>query len=197
MKRYQKTLLCISTLAFLMVALFIGGYNGLVSKQESVTQSWAQVQAQYQRRLDLIPNLVATVKGVAKHESDTLIQVIKARQLASNTLHRSTATKASALAQFDASQQALTQALGRLMVVVERYPTLKANENFLALQTQLEGTENRITVARERFNTQTQRYDIAIRRFPSNLVAKIMGGFPAKPYFQAPTAAATAPTITF
>jgi LemA protein len=180
-----------------LCALFLGStYNGLVKKQEQVAQSFGQVQAVYQRRLDLIPNLVATVKGYASHEKNTLIAVTKARQVASAALHPAVINNPKQFKQFSASQANLGNALNRLMVVVERYPNLKASENFLTLQTQLEGTENRIAIARERFNDATQSYNTAIRQFPANVVSKF-GSFTAKPYFQASVKAATAPTVKF
>ena len=180
------------------LAIILGStYNGLVNKQESVSESFGQVQSVYQRRLDLIPNLVATVKGYAQHEKSTLIAVTKARSMASQYMGKTSMNNASNFKQFSASQSALSGALGRLMVVVERYPDLKANQNFLALQNQLEGTENRIAVARQRFNSSVKIYNTAIRQFPGNLVAKLSGGFEEKPYFQASKEAASAPKVQF
>ncbi len=182
----------------IVLALIFGGsYNSLVHKQEKVAQSWGQVQATYQRRLDLIPNLVATVQAYAKHEKDTFLAVTKARSMAMKSMTPSSLNDPQKLQQFSSSQAALTTALGRLMMVVENYPNLKASQNFLALQNQLEGTENRITVARERFNTAVQVYDTTIRQFPGFLVAKIIGGFDPKPYFKANAKAATAPNVSF
>jgi len=176
---------------------FLGNtYNSLVKKQEKVAQSFGQVQAVYQRRLDLIPNLVATVKGYASHEQNTLIAVTKARQAASASLHSPAINSPKQFKQFSASQASLGNALNHLMVVVEHYPNLKASENFLTLQTQLEGTENRIEIARERFNDATQSYNTATRQFPANILATI-GHFTTKPYFHASVKSATAPTVKF
>lgn len=172
-------------------------YNGLVNKQEALSQSWGQVEATYQRRLDLIPNLVATVKGYAQHENATLVALTNARAAAFKTLGTATPDNAAQLKQFTDAQANLSSALGRLQVVVESYPNLKANENFLSLQSQLEGTENRITVARERFNEVAQDYNSAIRRFPANIVASFTGSFPSKAYFTAAPQAAEAPKVSF
>ena len=181
-----------------VLALWFGmTYNGLVSKQEHVSQAWGQVQATYQRRLDLIPNLVATVKGYAQHEKSTLLAVTEARSKAYQSLSSATLSNPQQFKRFEASQNALSGALSHLMVVVERYPNLKASQNFLTLQTQLEGTENRINVARERFNDAVQTYNASIRRFPGNVVAKIGSGFKEKVYFKAQEQAAEAPAVKF
>lgn len=181
----------------LICAFWFGGvYNGLVNKQEAVNQAWAQVAATYQRRLDLIPNLVATVKGYAQHESATLLAVTNARAAAFQATPPTAPDNASQVKQFADAQANLTSALGKLQVVVESYPNLKANENFLALQSQLEGTENRITVARERFNQAAQDYNATIRRFPGSIVAKFTG-FTIKPYFSAQPGAEIAPKVSF
>ena len=193
----KKSILISIIVAAVVIVGFGSTYNGLVVKQETVAQSWGQVQAVYQRRLDLIPNLVATVKAYAKHEQDTFIDVAKARSQAAQSLSGANLNNPQQFKKFAASQDALSGALSRLMVVVEKYPNLKANENFLALQNQLEGTENRIAVARERFNDAVQTYDTSIRQFPGNLVSKISGSFSTKPYFKASTQAATAPAVKF
>ena len=193
----KKTIVIVIVALIIVAVTFGGAYNGLVNKQEQVSQAWGQVQAVYQRRLDLIPNLVATVKGYAKHEQDTFIAVTKARAAASQTLNAGAPGNPAQFKKFTASQAALGSALSRLMVVVERYPNLKANENFLALQNQLEGTENRIAVARERFNDAVKMYNIAIRQLPGNFVAKIFGGFSVKSYFKAAQQAANAPKVQF
>jgi LemA protein len=193
----KKVLITVSA-SIAAIAIILGStYNGLINKQESVSESFGQVQAVYQRRLDLIPNLVETVKAYAKHEKDTFIAVTKARSMASQYMGNTSMNNASHFKQFAASQSALSGALGRLMVVVEKYPDLKANQNFLALQNQLEGTENRISVARQRFNSAVKIYNTAIRQFPGNLVAKLSSGFEEKPYFQASKEAASAPKVKF
>ena len=184
-------------LIVILLIYAVSAYNGLVQQQEAVSQSWGQVQAVYQRRLDLIPNLVNTVKGYAAHEKDTLLAVTNARRMASSNLSGNTINSPAAFKKFTASQAALGQALGKLMVVVERYPNLKASENFLALQTQLEGTENRIAVARERYNNAAKTYNTAIRQFPRNIIAGMSSHFKAKAYFSASAHADTAPTVNF
>jgi len=176
----------------------MGSYNRLVKLQQSVDQSWAQVQNVYQRRADLIPNLVNTVSGAANFEKSTLIAVTNARasvgrvQLDPNKAP----TDAGQLEQFQAAQGQLSNALSRLLVVVERYPELKANQSFLGLQAQLEGTENRISVERGNFNTAVQNYNTAVRSFPTNLIAG-MFGFAPRPFFAAQPGAEKAPTVNF
>src|SRR5213593_1854369 len=181
------------------VALAIGGsYNRLVRLQQAVDQSWAQVQNVYQRRADLIPNLVSTVSGAANFEKSTLVEVTNARasvgrvQLDPNKAP----TDAAQLEQFQAAQGQLSNALSRLLVVSERYPELKANQNFLGLQAQLEGTENRISVERNNYNEVVQRFNTAVRRFPTNLMAG-MFGFSQRPFFNAQPGAERAPTVNF
>lgn len=193
----KRTSIIIVGIAVLLALWFGMTYNGLVTKQEQVSQSWGQVQATYQRRLDLIPNLVATVKGYAQHEKSTLLAVTNARAKAYQSLGSGTLSNPKQLKQFEASQAALSGALSHLMVVVERYPNLKASQNFLTLQTQLEGTENRINVARERFNDAVQIYNSSVRRFPGNIMAKFSGNFKEKIYFKAQQQAAQAPTVKF
>ena len=174
----------------------VSGYNGLVTAEEKVSAQWANVESQYQRRADLIPNLVSTVKGYAEHEQETLEGVVSARARATQTTVNADQLTPEALQQYQTAQGELTQALGRLLVTVEKYPDLKANQNFLELQAQLEGTENRITVARQRFNEEAKAYNTAIRRFPRNVLAS-MFGFEAKPYFEAQAEAAQAPKVEF
>ncbi|MDO4708196.1 MAG: LemA family protein [Porphyromonadaceae bacterium] len=174
----------------------IGVNNDLVTMEEQVNTSWSQVENQYQRRADLIPNLVSTVKGFAAHEQETLQGVVEARSKATSTTIDAGNMDEVALANFQRSQDALSSALSRLMVVVERYPELKANENFMDLQKQLEGTENRISVARKDFNTAAQTYNTAIRRFPARLVASLFG-FEKRPYFQAKSGSDEAPAVDF
>ena len=171
-------------------------YNGMVTKEEAVKSAWSNVETQYQRRADLIPNLVSTVKGYAAHEETTIKEVVEARAKATSvnlTLDDLTPEK---LAAYQKAQSAVTSALGRLIAVSENYPDLKANQNFLELQAQLEGTENRITVARKEFNDATQTYNVAVRKFPAILIAMIFG-FDQKAYFEADAAAAAAPKVEF
>lgn len=171
-------------------------YNGLVTKDEAVATAWSNVETQYQRRADLIPNLVNTVKGYAAHESTTLEEVVAARAAATSINLSADDLTPEKLQQFQQAQNEVRSALGRLIAVAENYPDLKANQNFLELQAQLEGTENRIAVARKEFNEVAQRYNVAVRRFPTNLVAGIFG-FEKKAYFEAAEAAATAPAVQF
>ncbi len=194
----MKKITIISLLVLVIISVFytISSYNGFVELEESVKQSWSQVENNYQRRADLIPNLVATVKGYASHEKGTLEGVIQARSQATQTKLDVNNLDAEQLANFQSKQEQLSQALSRLMVVVERYPELKANENFRDLQVQLEGTENRITIARKTFNETAQKYNKEIRLFPRNLVAKILG-FEARAYFEAQAGAETAPIVDF
>lgn len=193
----KKFLIVLGIVIVLVIVWFGSTYNSLVTKQETVGQKWGQVQATYQRRLDLIPNLVSTVKGYAKHEKSTLVAVTQARAKAYQSSGRNALSSKKAFQQYAAGQAAVGSALGRLMLVVERYPNLKASQNFLTLQSQLEGTENRINVARQRFNDVVKIYNSSVRRFPGNIVARIAGGFELKPFFQADAAAAHAPKVTF
>ena len=171
-------------------------YNKLVEHEETVEAAWSQVENQYQRRADLVPNLVATVKGYAKHEEETFTQTMEARAKATQiTIDPSNATPEQ-LAAYQAAQGELSQALGRLMAVAESYPELKANENFLNLQSQLEGTENRCTIARQQFNEEARQFNTIVRRFPGNIVAGIFG-FEKKPYFEADEDAKHAPKVEF
>jgi LemA protein len=180
-----------------LIAMFFSGtYNGLVQAEEGVNQAWAQVENVYQRRLDLIPNLVETVKGYAAHEKDTFIAVTAARSRAAGSISADVINDPQKFAQFQESQGALSSALSRLMVVVEKYPELKANENFLSLQSQLEGTENRISVERGRYNEAAQGFNVRIRQFPTNVIGG-MFGFKVKEYFKADQGAAKAPTVKF
>jgi LemA protein len=190
------TLAVVAVIALAIFSWFKGTYNSMVSMDESVNTAWSQVENQYQRRLDLIPNLVNTVKGYAAHEKSTLEDVIKARASATQTVVDPSNLTESSLKQFQNSQSELTNALGRLMLVVERYPELKANENFKELQAQLEGTENRIAVERKRFNETAQSYNTYIRSFPQNILAG-MFGFTPKAYFTAEVGAEKAPKVEF
>ncbi|KGN76315.1 LemA family protein [Porphyromonas macacae] len=195
----KKTLVTIVVIIGVVVLLFGWGtkvYNGLVASQENVNTAWSQVENQYQRRADLIPNLVETVKGYAAHERETLESVIEARSKATQTTIDPANLNEESMAKFQATQDQLGQALSRLMVVVERYPDLKANENFKQLQAQLEGTENRITVARKDFNETAKQYNTRIRRFPTNILAG-MFNFGVRPYFKAEVGAEKAPEVKF
>jgi len=186
----------------ILLAVFSGflfsscGYNKMVEMDEQVTSQWAQVENVYQRRADLIPNLVNTVKGYAEFEQETLTGVIEARSKATSVNIDPSNLNPQAVQQFNQAQEGLSSALSRLMVVVERYPDLKANQNFLDLQAQLEGTENRIAVERRKFNEVTQRYNAYIRKFPQ-LIYSGWFGFDKKTYFEAQQGAETAPEVNF
>ena len=194
----KSTLFAIIVVALIAIIALWGvkSYNQFVTAEENVETSWSQVENQYQRRSDLIPNLVNTVKGYAAHEQTTLEQVIAARAQATAIKLDAAQMTADQIQAFNDAQGQLSMALGRLMVVSEAYPDLKANQNFLELQAQLEGTENRITVARNNFNEQAKVYNVLIRRFPKNIIAQ-MFGFEKKPYFEAEEGAEKAPTVEF
>ena len=180
-----------------VVAIFFyATYNGFVNREEGLKSPWSNVETQYQRRADLIPNLVNTVKGYAAHETQTLNEVTEARARATSINLSADDLTPERLAQFQRAQAEVRSALGRLIAVSESYPDLKANQNFLELQAQLEGTENRIAVARKDFNAAAQQYNVSVRRFPANLVAR-MFGFGQKPYFESAEGAAAAPQVTF
>jgi LemA protein len=190
-----------TTLIVVVVLLLLGmygcsTYNGLVSKDETVNSAWANVQSAYQRRADLIPNLVNTVKGAADFEKSTLTAVIEARAKATSIQLKPDQLTPENLQKFQAAQEQLSGTLSCLLVSVEQYPQLKANQNFLELQAQLEGTENRIKVERDRFNEVVKDYNQSVRTFPANIFAG-MFGFAAKGYFEASQAAQTAPTVKF
>lgn len=175
----------------------MGIYNGLVKSDEGVRSAWSQVESQYQRRADLIPNLVNTVKGYAQQEKDVLLGVTEARAKVSQmTVTKEVLEDPQAFAKFQQAQDQFSSAISRLLVVSENYPQLKSNENFLALQTQLEGTENRITVERQRYNTTVQGFNTQIRSFPTSTIAG-MFGFKEKAYFQAKAGAENAPEVKF
>ncbi len=195
MKKALPWIVVLGVLA-IIVLWGIGRYNAIVSAEENVETAWSQVENQYQRRSDLIPNLVETVKGYATHERETLEGVMAARARATQVVVDPTNATAEQIASYQAAQGELTQALGRLMAVAEAYPDLKANENFMNLQSQLEGTENRITVARNNFNEVARAYNTMIRRFPTNVIASIFG-FEKKPYFEAQDGAEVAPQVKF
>lgn len=192
-------LVVILLFAAVVIALFFGGtYNRLVKLQANVDQSWAQVQNVYQRRADLIPNLVNTVQGAANFEKSTLVEVTNARASVGRVQLDPTKAPADAaqLEKFQAAQGELSNALSRLLVVAERYPELRANQNFLTLQAQLEGTENRISVERGNFNTTVQNYNVAVRSFPTNFIAGMLG-FAPRPFFTAQQGAERAPAVNF
>ena len=197
----KKSWIIIGVIVLLVVVLFSwtkGTYNGLVKAEEKVNKSWADVEGAYQRRTDLIPNLVSTVKGYAKFEQETLIKVIEQRAAATKPTINVDPTKldANTLAQFQKTQDELGSALGRLLVTVEKYPDLKANQNFLQLQAQLEGTENRINVERRNFNGLVNEFNSTLRSFPTNILGG-MFGFEKKPYFEAQAGAENAPKVEF
>jgi LemA protein len=195
-------LITVIIVAFLAIVIFgfvswgIHAYNGMVKMQEGVTSQWGNVETQYQRRSDLIPNFVNTVKGAANFEQTTLTQVIEARAKATQVTIDPTKMTAANMQQFQAAQGELSSALSRLMVVVEQYPEIKATQNFRDLQVELEGTENRISVERRKFNEVAQAFNTYIRQFPQNIIAG-MHGFTAKPYFEAQEGAEKAPEVKF
>ena len=195
----RKTLIVVGVVAvvlFFIYRLFAGSYNSMVDKDQAVQGAWAQVENVYQRRLDLIPNLVATVKGAAEFEKSTLTAVIEARASATQIKVDPKNLNAADLQKFQAAQGELSSALGRLMVVAEQYPQLKANQNFLELQSQLEGTENRIAVERQKFNDIVQDYNAYIKKFPQVFLAG-MYGFKDKAFFAAEKGADKAPKVEF
>lgn len=195
----KKGTIILLVVAGLFVILLMNGcssYNNLVNKQEATTSKWGEVENQYQRRLDLVPNLVNTVKGVANFEQKTLTDVIQARANASSIKVDASKLSPEQIQKFQASQGELSQALGRLMVVSEQYPQLRATENFTALQDQLEGTENRIAVARGNFNETVQDYNSYIRKFPQVIYSGIFG-FEKKGYFESVAGAEKAPEVKF
>lgn len=191
----MKKWIGIGIVVILLLWIF-SSYNSLVNMEEAVNSQWANVESQYQRRMDLIPNLVNTVKGYADFEQETLTRVIEARSNATAVKIDPTNLTPEKLAQFQQAQDGLSSALSRLLVVIERYPDLKANQNFLDLQAQLEGTENRIAVERQRFNEKANAYNAAIRRFPGVIVARL-AGFERKGYFEAAQGAERAPEVKF
>ena len=192
----KKGLLIVLGLVTVVCIFLFSSYNGLVSREEGVNSAWADVETQYQRRSDLIPNLVNTVKGYAAHESKTLQEVTEARTRATSINLSVEDLTPEKMAEFQKAQQQVGSALGRLIAVSENYPELKAADNFRELQAQLEGTENRISVARKNFNEVSRAYNVAVRRFPKNIVASLFG-FSAKPYFEADQGAETAPKVEF
>lgn len=192
----KKSIIIIIAVVAVIVIWAVSMYNGLVTMDESVNSQWANVETQYQRRADLILNLVNTVKGYASHEKETLEGVVEARSKATQMQVNANDLTPEKLAEYQKAQGAVTSALGKLLAITENYPDLKANQNFLELQAQLEGTENRINVARTNFNNAAQAYNTAIRRFPKSLFAS-MFGFDKHAYFEAAEGTETAPTVSF
>lgn len=192
----KRSIIIIIAVVAVIVIWAVSMYNGLVTMDESVNSQWANVETQYQRRADLIPNLVNTVKGYASHEKETLEGVVEARSKATQMQVNANDLTPEKLAEYQKAQGAVTSALGKLLAITENYPDLKANQNFLELQAQLEGTENRINVARTNFNNAAQAYNTAIRRFPKSLFAS-MFGFDKHAYFEAAEGTETAPTVSF
>lgn len=195
MKKFIPWIVVLAVVALIGV-WFVGDYNEMVTKEESVETVWGDVQTYYQRRADLIPNLVNTVKGYAGHENATLQAVVEARAKATQITIDPTNATPEQLAAYQSAQGELSQALGRLMAISEAYPDLKANENFRDLQAQLEGTENRIATARQNYNEAVKDFNTYIRRFPRNIVAALFG-FEKKNYFEADALAAKAPEVNF
>ncbi|MDR0364358.1 MAG: LemA family protein [Bacteroidales bacterium] len=196
MKKSTIILLVVIGVLLIIALWFTSAYNGLVSKEESVTAQWANVENVYQRRADLIPNLVNTVKGYAEHEQSTLTAVIDARAKATSVNINAEHLTEESIAVFQQAQDALSGAISRLLVSVERYPDLKANQNFMDLQAQLEGTENRIAVERRKYNEEAQIFNRSVRSFPTNIIAG-MFGFEKKGYFKAAEGSETAPQVQF
>ena len=192
----KKSSIILIVIAVLAVIWGVSAYNGLVTMDENVNTEWANVETQYQRRADLIPNLVNTVKGYAAHESETLESVIAARSKATQITIDPANLTPEKLAEYQEAQGAVTSALGKLLAISESYPDLKANQNFLELQAQLEGTENRINEARRKFNNVAKEYNTAIRRFPKSILAG-MFGFDKRAYFEAAEGAQNAPVVDF
>ena len=194
----RKTIIGLGILGVVILTVFwgISKYNGLVNKDEAVNGQWANVENQYQRRADLIPNLVATVKGYATHESETLEGVIAARAKATQVTIDPENMTPEKLQQYQAAQGELSSALGKLLMITENYPDLKANQNFIELQAQLEGTENRISTERTKFNDLSKDFYTSIRRFPTNIIAS-MAGFEKRAYFEAEEGSEKAPEVKF
>ncbi|MDO9634590.1 MAG: LemA family protein [Paludibacter sp.] len=194
----KTTIILITVIAVIAIIILSGisKYNNIIGLEEDVNGQWANVENQYQRRADLIPNLVATVKGYAAHESETFENVVAARAKATQVTVDPTNLTAEKMQEFQAAQGQLGSALGRLLMITENYPDLKANQNFRELQVQLEGTENRIATERTRFNDVAKKFNAVIRRFPTNMLAS-MFGFDTKPYFEAEVGSNVAPEVAF
>lgn len=192
----SKSVLILVIIVALLALWGVKIYNNMVSQEEGVSTAWANVESQYQRRADLIPNLVNTVKGYAAHESETLQAVVNARTKATSINIDAENMTAEQLQEFQKAQSEVGGALGRLIAISENYPDLKANQNFLELQAQLEGTENRIAVERKNFNEAAKKFNTYIRKFPQSLLASVFG-FDKKPYFEAEEGSQKAPTVQF
>jgi len=194
----KSSVILISIVAVLGILFLWGtsGYNSLVTSREEVNSQWANVESQYQRRSDLIPNLVSTVKGYATHESSTLEGVVAARAKATQVTIDPKNLTPEKLQEYQAAQGQVSSALGKLLMITENYPDLKANQNFLELQAQLEGTENRISVERNRYNETAKNYDVSIKMFPKSILASICG-FKDKPYFESEKGSEKAPAVKF
>ena len=196
MNRTKLMLIIVTAVVAIAVLWVVNSYNRMVTAEEAVTTEWANVESQYQRRADLIPNLVSTVKGYAAHESATLEAVVNARAKATQTTLDINNFSREEFEKYQAAQGELNSALGRLMMITENYPDLKANQNFRDLQEQLEGTENRIQVTRQAYNNKARAYNTMIRRFPNNILSG-MFGFDVVTYFHADVDAAKAPQVNF
>lgn len=196
MKKSTTIWIIVAVVVVLFLISIVGKYNAFVTQEENVKTAWSQVENVYQRRADLIPNLVNTVKGYAEHEQETFLAVTEARAKVNNINLEGVTDNPEALQNFQQAQGQLSGALSRLMVVMERYPDLKANQNFLDLQSQLEGTENRIAIERRRYNEAARAFNTLIRKFPNNMYAG-MFGFESKAYFEAEAGAEVAPKVEF
>ena len=196
MKKKFIPIIIVAAVVVILVAWGVSVYNGLVTKDENCSNQWSKVESQYQRRMDLIPNLVNTVKGYASHEEATLLKVIEARNQASQVKVDAENMTQEQLNNFQQTQDNLSSAIRGLNIVVEQYPDLKANQNFLELQSQLEGTENRIAVERQRYSDVVNDFNKSVRRFPNSMFASIFG-FDKKPYFEAQSGAENAPKVEF
>ena len=192
----KSSVLILGIIVLVVVLWGVKAYNNMVSQEEGVSTAWANVESQYQRRADLIPNLVNTVKGYAAHESETLQAVVNARTKATSINIDAENMTAEQLKEYQKAQSEVGGALGRLIAVAESYPDLKANQNFLELQAQLEGTENRIAVERKNFNEAAKKFNTYIRKFPQSLLSGVFG-FDKKPYFEAEEGSQKAPTVQF
>jgi LemA protein len=197
MKKWLIPLIIIAVIIFVGYNKGVGFYNSAVELEEDSITAWSNVESSYQRRADLIPNLVATVKGYAEHEKETLEAVVKARATATQTTVDPSNITPEQLSQFQNAQQGVSSALSRLLVTIEKYPDLKANKNFLELQSQLEGTENRINVERNKYNAVVNMFSKHIKKFPNNILNSIIGGFEEKARFESNEGSDQAPTVTF